>query len=183
MDSHFLALTDCFFNHANINYTLHTLASSVSKKSPDHLLTVAKMMLHETICMSFSDTGFCPFRRDPSITFEYEKMTKYQLTALEETIAYLTEMHELMITPKSSHGVFLYVHECNHAKFMVDPSLVLFATCALVYKSNPRRDYLDFTVFCNIILQRLCESKKIPQHLVHKGVDLARADIAELTNA
>lgn len=177
LDSHFLALVDCFFNHENITYTMHTLASSVKLRSPDHFMSVAKMMLSDTICMTFSDTGFAPFRRDPSIVFEYQKMTTCQLSTIQETMAYLTDVHELIMSPKSSQCVNVYAHESRHAKFMVDPSLVVFAMCVVVYNSNPRRAYLEFEMFCNILLQRLGESQNIPRHLVLQGIDLARANM------
>lgn len=177
LEAHFLSLVECFFDQDNIQYTMHNLASHVKLRSPDNLLSVAKMLLQDNICMAFSESGFSPFRRDPDIVFEYTKMTKPQILVAQETIAYLTDVHAFLVSSKTN-GVYMFVPEMQHARFKVDPSLVIFATCVSVYESNPNRDMLEFSSICNVILKRLSDSERIPRHCVLQGVKLSNTAIA-----
>lgn len=178
IESHFLSLVGCFFNQDNIKYTMHNLASHVKLRSPENLLSVAKMLLQDNICMAFSENGFAPFRRDPTIVFEYTKMTKPQIQMSQETLAYLTDVHAFMVSSKTN-GVYMFVPEMQHAKFRVDPSLVIFATCVSVYESNPNREMLEFSSICNVILKRLTDAERIPRHCVLQGVKLSNAAITD----
>lgn len=76
LDNHLLSLTECFFDTEHIKYSMHCMVSSSKLRSPENMLSVAKLMLCDTICMNFSETGFAPFRRDPSVEIPYVDMTK-----------------------------------------------------------------------------------------------------------
>lgn len=176
LKSNFLALLDCIFNQANIENTLLHLAEYVTISPPHDLVYVAQVMLQDTICIAFSEKGFCPYQRDTSIIFEYSKMTAHQLTVMQEFLLYITDNNYIMYSPKSQ-GVYMYMCECG-VEAKVDAGLVIFATCVNLYASNRRQNHIDFGVLCNIILNRLTASAQIPQTCRVQGVAMAQAQVA-----
>lgn len=176
LDSHVVAVRDCFFDLENIQRVLTYLVARHA--GPDALLTLACQALTQELCLAWTEEGFAPFRHMPQHIIPYDVMTKRQLACVQDALQHAVDLHLTQTCPKAGNGLYVYVASSTHVAVKAAPSSVLVAAVRMLRTSRCLRS-LTTDVVCQRMIDRLHASVHVPRHLFLDAIHALRTDDAD----
>ena len=151
------AIRDAFFGKESIVHTMNFLFSRYVTSMKDIIVTLPSLLLNESIDVCFTETGYVPIKKDPTLIIPYTQMTKKQLGLIKAVCTGMRESKEYNGCTQMGGGIFIY-DNFERERFFVEPKYILYACHVNIRFGKDKAKQsgkIQKKEIANIILQRL----------------------------
>ena len=162
------ALMEAFFGKDTIVATMNILFTDYVDSVSDVLTTIPSMLLQHALHACFTDLGFSPIEKNPTIVILYSKMTYAQLQVIQQVCRLMRKMESYHGCTQMGGGLYVY-QRCPREDFYVSPTLILYACNVILSRRSSKKRVLSAvhkTELMNIITQRLICNNLINQQQI-----------------